>query len=314
MSFPISSSLKVPYDLRPAKQIERRMLVDAFQRLAQAGFPIRDYQYTGFGSLYFVDFILFHKLLGIQKMLTVEHDPALEDRVRFNRPFDCVDVAITSASDIIPKLSRDALHILWLDYDFPINRTVLEDAYLAASQLSVRSILLITVDVEPPKEGADALNDTKAHFEEEAGDFLGVREPSDFAKSRIPRTSVEIILNALREGMAGRQGITFAPLFHFLYADRHRMLTMGGMIASKVEQHRIKSLDTDEAFYFRTDLSHPPYEISVPRLTRKERHVIDSAMPCASGWQPDHFRLDETVIEIYREVYRFLPAYAELLL
>ena len=46
---------KVPYDLRPAKQAERRMLVDAFMILSQAGFPIRDYQYTGMGSVYFVD-------------------------------------------------------------------------------------------------------------------------------------------------------------------------------------------------------------------------------------------------------------------
>ena len=31
------SALEVQYDLRPAKQVERRMLLDTFQRLAQAG-------------------------------------------------------------------------------------------------------------------------------------------------------------------------------------------------------------------------------------------------------------------------------------
>ena len=114
MSVRSRSSLKVPYDLRPAKQIERRMLVDGFQRLAQAGFPIRDYQYTGFGSLYFVDFVLFHKLLGIHRMLTVEHDQSLADRVEFNRPFDCVEIAMKSAGEVIPSLARDLRHILWL--------------------------------------------------------------------------------------------------------------------------------------------------------------------------------------------------------
>jgi hypothetical protein len=53
MSTPTASYLKVHYELRPAKQVERRMLIDAFQQLAQAGFQIRDYQYTGMGSIYF---------------------------------------------------------------------------------------------------------------------------------------------------------------------------------------------------------------------------------------------------------------------
>jgi len=60
MSAATESYLKVAYDLRPAKQIERRMFIDGLQRLALAGFDIGDYQYTGFGSIFFVDFILFH--------------------------------------------------------------------------------------------------------------------------------------------------------------------------------------------------------------------------------------------------------------
>jgi len=101
------SALSVQYDLRPAKQVERRMFVDAFQRLAQAGFEIRDYQYTGFGSIFFVDFIIFHKLLGISKMLSIEHDERIETRVKFNCPFECVDVKIDLATNVIPTLSPD---------------------------------------------------------------------------------------------------------------------------------------------------------------------------------------------------------------
>ena len=75
MSPESKSALSVQFDLpRPAKQVERRMLVDAFQRLQQAGFSIRDYRYVGFGSIHFVDFLIFYKLLGISDMLSVEHD------------------------------------------------------------------------------------------------------------------------------------------------------------------------------------------------------------------------------------------------
>ena len=49
------SCLKVQYELRSAKQVERRMLIDALQTLSASGFDISQYQYTGFGSVYFVD-------------------------------------------------------------------------------------------------------------------------------------------------------------------------------------------------------------------------------------------------------------------
>src|SRR5580700_2477566 len=117
----ISSTERVQFDLRPAKQVERRMFVDALQRLAHAGFQISDYQYTGFGSVYFVDFILLHKLLGIRRMCSVEYKGELRERVVFNRPFKCVKVKMAPASSVIPSLNRDLKHLLWLDYDCSIS-------------------------------------------------------------------------------------------------------------------------------------------------------------------------------------------------
>ena len=73
-----ASYLKVDYNLRPAKQIERRMILDTFHNLGTVGFPIRDYKYVGFGSIYFVDFAMFHKLLGIRKLLSRSSPPTVE--------------------------------------------------------------------------------------------------------------------------------------------------------------------------------------------------------------------------------------------
>src|SRR5687768_12973988 len=108
---------KVQYDLRPAKQVERRMLIDSFQRLAIGGFQLHDYQYTGMGSIYFVDFTLFHRYLGITRMLSVEISGDIEKRVRFNKPFAEVGIKIDAIGNIIPTLHRDVQHIVWLDYD-----------------------------------------------------------------------------------------------------------------------------------------------------------------------------------------------------
>src|SRR5438552_2872530 len=113
MTVPVGSYLEVAYDLRPAKQVERRMIIDVLQRMTAAGFPIREYQYTGLGSIYFVDFVLFHRLLGLHRLLSVEHDPRIERRVEFNRPFANVRIEIESIGAVIPTLATDLKHVLW---------------------------------------------------------------------------------------------------------------------------------------------------------------------------------------------------------
>lgn len=314
MSPTSKSALKVQYDLRPAKQVERRMLVDAFQRLAQAGFEIRDYKYTGFGLYYFIDFIIFHKLLGIIKMMSIEHDKSLQGRILFNCPFDCVDIQMDSSTDIIPKLSPDIKHILWLDYDENLNSSILNDLYLAGSQLSNGSILLVTIDIEPPDKSTDDPKEIKKYFEIEAKRYLGLTQIEDFTKSKLHLINQRVLLNALKEGMSGRNNIEYYPLFYFIYADGHKMLTIGGIIGTDVEKRKIAAINKEGATYLRTNLNDNPYEITVPTLTKKERLLLDSYMPCPVGWQPKEFKLTNENIKAYSEIYRFLPAYAEILL
>lgn len=76
----------------------------------------------------------------------------------------------------------------------------------------------------------------------------------------------------------------------------------------------VRGTSWDEAPYYRPDLTQPPYEIIVPRLTRKERIYLDGLMPCHNDFRPKDFELSSKEVLAYRDVYRFLPAYAELLL
>jgi len=316
MSPKSSSALSVQFDLRPAKQVERRMLVDAFQRLGQVGFSIRDYEYVGFGGLHFVDFLIFHKLLGINNMLSIEHDTSIEGRVQYNCPFDCVSIKMDSSSNVIPTLSRDDQYILWLDYDGPVSTSIATDMYMAGSQLSRGSILLATVDVEPPDPEKTDAQTSLEYFRKEVGNYVGAVDISDFAESNLHRISRRVLMNALKDGMSGRKGIQYYPLFYFVYADERKMMTIGGVVCSSVEKRNMKSMDMEGAVYLRRRLGEKesPYQIVVPVITKKERHLMDSAMPCAEGWQPEGFTIPEADIRVYREIYRFLPAYAELLL
>src|SRR5690242_16553128 len=122
MSAPRNSFLTVHYELRLAKQVERRMIIDALRMISLAGFPIDDYQYTGLGSIFFVDFILFHKFLGITDMVNAEHSSS-QRRVVFNQPYDFIRTEFAQIGDVIPSLSADKKHLLWLDYDDILRRT-----------------------------------------------------------------------------------------------------------------------------------------------------------------------------------------------
>jgi hypothetical protein len=324
MTTPESSSTRVPYDLRPRKQVERRMMVHVFQLLAEAGFSISTYRYAGFGAFFFVDFVLFRRLLAITDMVSIEHDISYKRRVLFNRPFKDIEVKFESSSDYISKMNRDKPHILWLDYDGPIAREQLADLETAASVLSPGSALLATFDVD-----FDRANDVRIkesfpnqragfwfeRFQEECGDFFDpIWNTSDFNAADIPKRVMQVVKGALFSGLNMRNGINFEPLFGFIYADGHQMLTVGGVICSKHERRKLRSIDWEELPFVRRKLPSDPFRIEVPVFTRRERLYVDSHMPCEADWAPAEFEIEQEAIQNYREVYRYCPLYAELLL
>jgi hypothetical protein len=304
---------KVAYDVRTAKQIERRMILESFLFLAEAGFPISEYQYTGFGALHFVDFIMLHRFVGITRMLSAEHSHRVEKRVKFNQPFKLIDVVIKTATDVIPTLPPQTRHILWLDYDGPLERGHLNDLALAGTYLSHGSVLLVTIDVEPP--AGDGAKEWRDYFLEQAGALAGdATEVDDYTESKLLQRNTEIIQRAILSGLAGRTSVKFSPLYCFSYADGHEMLTMGGMIADQGDALKVDNSKLPHQFYTRRDFAAGPYRISPPVLTRKERLFMDSLMPCEDGWLPKEFELTSEEVSAYRELYRYFPLYAELLL
>lgn len=310
---------KVHYELRPAKQVERRMLLHAFHELRSAGFTISNYEYTGFGSIYFVDFALFYRYLGLTRMTSVEGDMDIRNRVKFNCPYKFINVVHDDISDHISRLSPRAHHILWLDFDSILTEELLNAVQLAATQLSAKSILLVTVDVEPPgrpEEGLTNWNPTAwmRHYRQEAGaHFWRGISRKDFARDALPETNARILRSVIDEGLRERE-TEFIGMFSFLYADGHRMLSVGGMIGGEEDRRSIQSLNRDELFFLRDDITKSPFPIRVPLVTRKERHYLDQNMPCPNSWSPSAFEMKPGDIDDYRTIYRYYPAYAEMLL
>jgi len=149
----------LPYSLRPAKNIERKMMGEAFARLAPLS-PLSKYRYIGFGSEFFNDFALYHETLGIREMLSIEHDIDRVPRCEFNRPYKCIRVEPGTASQVLPRLRWEPRSIVWLDYLDRLKRSVLDDIALVASAASSGSLLVWTVNAQPWEEGPDEENGT----------------------------------------------------------------------------------------------------------------------------------------------------------
>src|SRR5687768_13986003 len=94
---------KFNYRLRPAKNIERKMMSELFERLQHFA-PLREYQYVGFGSIYFADYALFHKRLGIGRMISIEGNVKDEERVRFNSPYRFIDIRMGLSFEVLPHV------------------------------------------------------------------------------------------------------------------------------------------------------------------------------------------------------------------
>ena len=319
MSFIGKSHEKVNYEFRPAKQVERRMLLHTFHELRDLGYQLSRYEYTGLGSIYFVDFVLFHRYLGMTRMTSVEGDHAVQKRVEYNCPYKLIDIVHDDITAQIARLSRDRHHVLWLDFDSLLTAEMLDTVQLAATQLSAKSILLITVDVEPPGRPEDGLtkwNPTNwmRYYREEAGAHFwrGIRK-SDFAREALPTTNARILRAVIEEGLDNREA-SFIDLFSFLYADGHKMLSVGGMIGMEEDARQLSLLNRKQLPFLRDDITSDPFPIRVPLITRKERHYLDQHMPCRKNWSPDAFEMKAGDVEDYSRIYRYYPAYTEMLL
>src|SRR6478672_6193590 len=91
---------KFDYLLRPSKQVERKLLIEALHHLVECGYPIYNYTYVGLGSVYYADFVLFHKYLYIDKMICAEWG-SINRRMKFNKPFPFVRLVMKPVSEVI---------------------------------------------------------------------------------------------------------------------------------------------------------------------------------------------------------------------
>jgi hypothetical protein len=308
---PTSSSTKIAYDLRPSKQAERYILVEFLHKLRETGIRMEDYRYVGFGAQYFYDFRLFHQLLGIRELTSVEGSPleSVQKRCQFNKPYGDLELVLGLSTDYLRDASPDHNYLIWLDYDFGYGEVCHNDLTTILPKFRSGTILIVTIDLERPeyKEPRE-LRDELA--EQVPPEVLRSVAPQAFSPSQWPMTIIQLIERSITLGMYGRTDTTFLRLFSFEYRDTHRMYTFGGVLADLPAKRKIQRVARAWQFHCKDKLRNVR---RIPRLmmTRKERGYLDE-LALSSREYKGEIGVSVEDFKAYQEYYRYLPLYSEI--
>jgi Putative O-methyltransferase len=314
---------KFNYGLRPSKQVERKILIEKLLRLSQIGFDLRKYTYVGFGSVYYVDFVMFHKFLYLRDMICVERAEH-QRRMKFNKPYKCVKLKLSEFAVVVDSLSKRRPYLVWLDYDYPVSRSMLADIDSCVNRLAPGSIFLVTAeararltDDDAPGIEVQSLADQSTYlvgvYNDAFSDLIGrdVTVP-DLDKNVIPGVFWEAITGRIRETLLNRRGVEYSQIFNYLYADGAPMITVGGVIGGPEHMQRLQ----DKNFYNEPHVTNgaEPIVVSVPPLTMREKHWLDSRIDDNLTVDKLAFELEQEFFENYRRYYKEYPTFVEALM
>jgi hypothetical protein len=316
------------YSLRHAKNIERKMMGEAFARLAPI-FPLSQYRYVGFGSEFFNDFSLYHQMLGIRNMISIEHDETRLDRCRFNQPYKCIAVIPGSATEVLPQLDWSQRSIVWLDYVSKLDRSIVEDIRFVASQVLSGSMAVWTVNAQTwagpididagekikesewPRRRLDKLKNLFGS----SRSFAGV-SGATLGGWGLAALFHEIIVDEVRRALNDRNAaaepaeqLEFLQCFHFRYSDGAKMLTVGGLFSNPADRAKLGPDPFSALDFVRAD--NNAFEIRPPTLTGREVRHLNKLLPHDGAAMPGIPWLSADQVETFRQLYRYYPIFAE---
>lgn len=270
----MSAPTTVNFGARQNKAIERAAVFDGLSMMKSQGLldsPV----YVGFGSVWFADFHLAHRMIGIDRLISIESDEVKFSRAKFNRPFKNVEVLHGTSGDLLPQLLNDASlsqrpWVIWLDYDRSLFVEELTDLQTVVAEIPAGSVLLTTFNARKTNYNANATDkSTRVPFLRELFgedltadlDLEAVDRQPDFYATIAGLVQDAIQSRALNSGHDGG----YVPMFDIKYSDGVEMLTVGGYFPSAANRESSRALAAGAGW--------PGIQgeaISLPSLTMKE--------------------------------------------
>lgn len=320
----MSASFKrIDYSLRPAKHAERRMLCDLFRRLRPFG-RIEEYVYVGFGSVWFSDFALIHRSLGVKNMISIEQAESARDRIEDNKPFR-IPVVYSNSKDALPNLDWSKNQFLWLDYDDPLTPAMLLDVRTVARRAGSGTVLTVSVQCSKAPQVAQAEQDNSVGAPTGLDRFTTI-----FGRQRIPHGTKEeqlygwqfgilsraILMQEIEAELASRNSDHSAPSMCYCliceieYEDGAKMTTFTVLFYSAVDKDKLEQCHFEALDFL---ANHPtPVRISVPILTPREFRKLESQLPLEHGVELSLGTIPLSEARKFVDMYRYLPNFAVL--
>ncbi|WP_420745295.1 O-methyltransferase [Photobacterium damselae] len=319
----------INYSIRPAKTVERKIIRDIFFNLSSF-YPLENYRYIGFGSKYFSDFKLFHKDLHIEDMVSIEGDVDNARKYEFNKPFKCIDLKLGMSTEVLTELEYVKPYICWLDYDYALKQSVLDDIDILLENILSGSVVSVSLNVRPYRIMAlrEELSSTNGTHSELLRQKLESIVESQFVPISIPERGLnkvevfsEIIrniivnkinnkINQINSAVDDEDKIIFNQIYNFFYKDGAEMSTWGWVFYKKSEQAKYDLCNFERLNYYSNN--QEIYSISIPNFTIKEINKLLEYMP-----YQEPIDRDDLPIEIYKEedvrdfskIYKYYPSF-----
>jgi hypothetical protein len=330
------------YLLRTNKQVERKVVFDLLHAASQkVGFA--SHWYLGFGSMWFGDFRLAHRLLKIDQLVSMEREVHAA-RAAFNRPFAAVKIMPGESSVTLQQLDDEYWTrpvIAWLDYDGHLDGDSVRDIGAVIDKAQLDSVLIVTVNASRHTYRARTANGPTKRSDTSVGvveQFLGPGtvpakfEPvqnavgafSDVSEALFP----EFLSEAVEGFMAHRavvsareiagERVTFLPLFRLHHRDGADMVTVGGvLVGAATRQHWMGCRDSCPMLV--KDSGGTDFcSFDLIPLTVKEKIALDECLPAYGDGQQflvaaraAGVKISDSEIAKYGRFYRHFPVYVE---
>lgn len=310
------------YNYRPAKSIERKIFVELLKEIYGVT-DARNCTYIGFGSIFFPDFRMIHKELGINKMINIENK--INDKVRFeyNKPYSCIQLEWGNSYDVLPQLDWRGKKIIWLDYDETLKNYMFDDIQTIFSSLEAGSFYFLTCNSTLPRFFDRVSNSYKTQeFKNEFDVYVPFDlEPDMLTAANAPyllrrmvTEYINHILNQRNAVLDYEEQLIFKQMFFLSYKDGAPMFSTGGLLLKRKDLSGLSRSKILTLPYVRTD-SQDYLDIQSPVLTSSEIDLINSQLPKSKGKFIKLKKLKfipEEEREKYYNIYRYYPSYVEI--
>lgn len=306
------SYLKVNYAIRPAKNIERKMMSEMLSRLSVFR-RVKSYRYIGMGSTFYSDFSLFHRNLGMAPMFSIQRHHGDESRFDFNVPLGCVKNRFGDSTQVLPEFKwKEVPTIVWLDYDELLSPYMLDDIAYLTGVLYPSSVLIVTVRNRGDEFGTpeERLKNMRESIRERLPIDITPSELLNEVFHKVVRRTIRAVIDDVlirrNSGIQEKKQIEFKQLFYFTYADTTPMVTIGGLFIKRGQRRLFSRCDFQSLKFCAS--GEVPYEIYAPNLTFTERRFLDQQLPSEKLELPGIPRRD---LEAYAKLYRYFPHFVE---